>query len=158
MTALERLKTHMIMRHVHNDQSDHTLTRLCIRVVVETYNKQTEGKITLYEWLEEQRLADLLEVDDEIEVINICDKHEIENECPYCALDEAREQIDKLANFIIDEVDGEPSQSEGAIDCAIRIIKAERQANKEHLRQITVLEEEVVELQRASLDNPPPLR
>ncbi|KPK19754.1 MAG: hypothetical protein AMJ70_08510, partial [Dehalococcoidia bacterium SG8_51_3] len=153
--------------------------RLCIRVVVETYNKQTEGKITLYEWLEEQRLADLLEVDDEIEVINICDKHEIENECPYCALDEAREQIDKLANFIIDEVDGEPSQSEGAIDCAIRIIKAERQelkrlnkyirqceetigaerqANKEHLRQITVLEEEVVELQRVSLDNPPPLR
>jgi len=32
-------------------------------------------------------------------------------------------QIEKLAEFIMSEVDGEPSKSEGAGDCAIRIIK-----------------------------------
>ena len=32
------------------------------------------------------------------------------------------EQIDKLASWIIRNVPGEPSQSEGAGDCAIRII------------------------------------
>ena len=32
-------------------------------------------------------------------------------------------QINKLANFIMQEVDGEPSQSEGAIDTAIRLIR-----------------------------------
>ena len=31
--------------------------------------------------------------------------------------------IDKLATFIMDNVEGEPSQDEGAIDCAIRIMK-----------------------------------
>ena len=35
----------------------------------------------------------------------------------------AKEQIEKLANFIMKEVDDEPSVSEGAGDCAIRIIK-----------------------------------
>lgn len=33
------------------------------------------------------------------------------------------EQIDRLAKFIIENVPGEPSVSEGAVDCAIRIIK-----------------------------------
>ncbi len=33
------------------------------------------------------------------------------------------EQIDKLASFIMSEIDGEPSKSEGAIDCAIRLLK-----------------------------------
>ena len=32
-------------------------------------------------------------------------------------------QIDKLAKFIMGNVPGEPSRSEGAIDCAIRIIR-----------------------------------
>lgn len=32
-------------------------------------------------------------------------------------------QIDKLANFIMTEVIGEPSRSEGAVDCAIRVIR-----------------------------------
>ncbi|MBA7633886.1 hypothetical protein ES703_41457 [subsurface metagenome] len=35
----------------------------------------------------------------------------------------AEEQIQRLATFIMLEVDGEPSQSEGAVDCAIRVIK-----------------------------------
>lgn len=35
----------------------------------------------------------------------------------------AQEQIDKLAKFILEEVDGEPSQSESAVDTAIRIIR-----------------------------------
>ena len=32
-------------------------------------------------------------------------------------------QIDKLALFIIENIDGEPSKSEGAIDTAIRLLK-----------------------------------
>lgn len=32
-------------------------------------------------------------------------------------------QIAKLASFIMNEIEGEPSQNEGAGDCAIRIIK-----------------------------------
>ena len=32
-------------------------------------------------------------------------------------------EIDKLANFIMAEIDNEPSQSEGAGTCAVRIIK-----------------------------------
>jgi hypothetical protein len=38
----------------------------------------------------------------------------------YAAL---KAQIDRLAVFIMDEVPGEPSQSQGAVDTAIRIIK-----------------------------------
>jgi hypothetical protein len=33
------------------------------------------------------------------------------------------EQITKLATFIMEECPGEPRQSEGAVDCAIRIIR-----------------------------------
>lgn len=36
----------------------------------------------------------------------------------------ANEQIEKLAVFIMSEVDGEPSASEGAGDTAIRVIKS----------------------------------
>jgi len=32
-------------------------------------------------------------------------------------------QIDRLARFIMEEVPGEPSQSEGAVDTAIRIMR-----------------------------------
>ena len=32
-------------------------------------------------------------------------------------------QIDKLALFIIENIEGEPSKSEGAIDTAIRLLK-----------------------------------
>ena len=35
------------------------------------------------------------------------------------------EQIDRLAKFIMAEVEGEPSRSEGAVETAIRIIKAQ---------------------------------
>lgn len=35
---------------------------------------------------------------------------------------ELEEQIERLARFIMDEVPGEPSQSQGAVDTAIRII------------------------------------
>ena len=37
---------------------------------------------------------------------------------------EVSSQIDKLANFIMSEVEGEPSQSQSAVDTAIRIIKS----------------------------------
>ena len=42
----------------------------------------------------------------------------------------AKQEIDTLANFIMAEVDGEPSQSEGAGTTAIRIIR-EQQAKLE---------------------------
>ena len=37
---------------------------------------------------------------------------------------EVNSQINKLANFIMSEVEGEPSQSQGAVDTAIRIIQS----------------------------------
>lgn len=37
------------------------------------------------------------------------------------------EQIKRLADFIMEEVPGEPSQSEGAVDTAIRVMQQERQ-------------------------------
>ncbi len=40
-------------------------------------------------------------------------------------------QIEKLANFIMAEVDGEPFQSEGVVDTAIRIIRKYRSALEE---------------------------
>ena len=33
------------------------------------------------------------------------------------------DQIQRLAQFIMDEIDGEPSQSEGAVECAIRLLR-----------------------------------
>lgn len=41
---------------------------------------------------------------------------------------ELHEQIDKLGTFILEHVQGEPSQSEGAIDTAIRVIAATQRA------------------------------
>ena len=35
---------------------------------------------------------------------------------------ETEKQIDKLAKFIMENIEGEPSQNEGAIDCAIRLL------------------------------------
>ncbi len=46
------------------------------------------------------------------------------------------EQIDKLANFIMSEIEGEPSQNEGAGDTAIRIIK---QLRTSHAALLTAL-------------------
>lgn len=37
-------------------------------------------------------------------------------------LEQAQAQIDRLATFIMDVIDGEPSESEGAIDTAIRLL------------------------------------
>lgn len=36
---------------------------------------------------------------------------------------DVEKQIDDLANFIMHEVEGEPSQSEGAVECAIRLLR-----------------------------------
>lgn len=35
-------------------------------------------------------------------------------------------QIERLAKYIMENVPGEPSQSEGAVDCAIRIMERQR--------------------------------
>lgn len=46
-----------------------------------------------------------------------------------------KSQIDILADFIMEHVPGEPSHSEGAGDCAIRIIQ-ELQRSNERLRMV----------------------
>ena len=43
----------------------------------------------------------------------------------------AKSQIDRLGKFIMDEVPGEPSRSEGAVDTAIRIIRELRAEKNE---------------------------
>ena len=47
--------------------------------------------------------------------------------------DRLREQIDQLANFIMAEIPGEPSQSQGSVDTAIRIMTNQREVNAELL-------------------------
>ena len=47
------------------------------------------------------------------------------------AEDAKKEAVDKLANFIMADVDGEPSEDEGAVDCAIRIIKQQTERIEE---------------------------
>ena len=73
-------------------------------------------------------------------------------------------QIELLANFIMENVEGEPSQSEGAVDCAIRIIanlqvkaaKLERvaRAAKEVGKLLSYDEDEEHELLAALADLP----
>lgn len=36
------------------------------------------------------------------------------------------EQLDKLAGFIVDNIDGEPSDDFGAVECAIHIMKKQK--------------------------------
>lgn len=43
-------------------------------------------------------------------------------------LEELERQIDRLANFIMHKIEGEPSESQGAVDTAIRIM--EKQARE----------------------------
>jgi hypothetical protein len=42
---------------------------------------------------------------------------------PPPAGDTARHQIDRLGQWIMENVPGEPSRSEGAVDCAIRLLR-----------------------------------
>ncbi len=46
-------------------------------------------------------------------------------------MDDLERQIDQLANFIMADVDGEPCKNEGAVECAIRIIKHQQARVKE---------------------------
>jgi hypothetical protein len=45
-------------------------------------------------------------------------------------------EIKRLADFIMAEVPGEPSQSQGAVDTAIRVIRA-LTAERDRLRELT---------------------
>ena len=55
-------------------------------------------------------------------------------------------QIDELAAWIIENIPGEPSQSEGAVECAIRIMAIQKEAINESVK-LTVRQAE--DLQRA---------
>ena len=53
-----------------------------------------------------------------------------------------QEQVDKLAKFILEEVENEPSRNEGAIDTAIRIIRQQNEKSEQiwtHIEQIRKL-------------------
>ena len=58
-------------------------------------------------------------------------------------------EIVKLGNFLIQEVDGEPSQSESAVDCAIRLIRATKKDPKKDT--FTFEETEYIEAKAANL-------
>jgi len=58
-----------------------------------------------------------------------------------------RNQIDVLADFIVEEIPGEPSQSEGAGDCAIRLLCKYRKAIEDAMNSIAI----------PVGDNPPPV-
>jgi hypothetical protein len=46
-------------------------------------------------------------------------------------------EVERLASFIMDEIPGEPSQSEGAIDCAIRLLR-DQAATIQRVRDLPV--------------------
>jgi hypothetical protein len=46
-------------------------------------------------------------------------------------LEDLASQVDRLAKFIMSEIPGEPSQSQGAVDTAIRLLTEEQQAVRE---------------------------
>ena len=50
------------------------------------------------------------------------------------------EQTTKLANFIMAEIKGEPSQDEGAIDCAIRIMTQQEKEIQRLIEEVRRLE------------------
>ena len=50
----------------------------------------------------------------------------------------AKEQTKLLANYIMAEIPGEPSRSEGAGDCAVRLLKEYRQAMKQIMEMLSV--------------------
>lgn len=50
----------------------------------------------------------------------------------------AEQQIGLLADYILAEVDGEPSSSEGAGDCAVRLLKKYRRATQDAINNIGV--------------------
>lgn len=50
----------------------------------------------------------------------------------------ARQQIDILASYIMADVPGEPSRSEGAGDTAVRVLKQYRQALDDIMRELGV--------------------
>lgn len=50
----------------------------------------------------------------------------------------AEKQIELLANFIMAEIEGEPSKDGGAGDCAVRIIKKYRKAMMDAINNIGV--------------------
>ena len=49
-----------------------------------------------------------------------------------------KSQIDTLAEYIVSEIDGEPSKSEGAGDTAIRLLKMYRTALDEIIHEIGI--------------------
>lgn len=64
-----------------------------------------------------------------------------------------REQINKLAEFIMHKVPGEPSKDEGAVDCAIRIIARLREREGALREALKTIEDYVVQ----AIEAEPPL-
>lgn len=60
------------------------------------------------------------------------------------------DQINTLANFIMDEVEGEPSQSQGAVDTAIRIMTQYMEEEEKWVKKVADLNEEIA---MTTLDN-----
>lgn len=52
------------------------------------------------------------------------------------AVEDTQMQIQRLASFIMAEVPGEPRKSEGAVDCAIRLLRQLGDENKRLLSMI----------------------
>ena len=58
------------------------------------------------------------------------------------------DQIERLANWIIENIPGEPSMSEGAVDCAIRIMGLQKQAINESVKLTVAQVEEIDRLKQ----------
>lgn len=59
-----------------------------------------------------------------------------------------KSQVDRLAKFIVAEIPGEPSQSEGAVDTAIRLLRTQQADLTSHEETIRRVEQANADLRR----------
>ena len=85
-------------------------------IVLYLINQLDEAETLPLEWTDDNSF----EVDSWNKVVNVNLQNLL---VPKQEENHLREQIDKLADFIMNEVEGEPSKNEGAVDTAIRIIR-----------------------------------
>lgn len=73
---------------------------------------------------------------------------------PVPDMESLESQVDRLARFIMGEIPGEPSQSQGAVDTAIRLLRDYQRvlAENEDLKAHEARWTETVERQRKTLD------
>lgn len=73
-----------------------------------------------------QRRVAMAEFEKEFEMLNKFEKWAENIEKATSKQSDASKEIEKLADFILKNIEGEPSRNESAVDTAIRLLKGEK--------------------------------